>query len=480
MLKLKQLIDYSITYWGKEEELTHLLAKTLGNKSLRRRAEVKTIALVFKSFRNGGTKRVLAHLIDIFAATGITVLLLTDEPSHEDDYKPSSDFQRVVLPACTSPEQFEERAKSIASVARKYTIDLFIHHAHRDCVCFWDGLVFKAISIPCILHVHNNFARCLQMGHPNRFLELPAFYQPYNIIVTLSRVDAHYWNAYHDNVFVMPNPVVKSETSITRKTMQERQRQIGHREVMFAGRLAPENNYRDLLDIMTYILNECPDVHLTLCGISQNPNDQDFMRFRQDIRERDLEKHIALVGYQKNLTPYFQNADLLLVLADIGGWSMVISEAMSESVPVVCYDLPWLELLRDGRGVIRAKFRDKRDVADKAIRLLKDNAALVALGLEGKRHAQFFQSLGYGKLWQEVFDSLAEDDVSSKTHAVALKNTNDLQESQISGFWGKRYSSSKDSDPEAIETHRIMIETYNRYLKTCFNAIAVAHCDMQA
>jgi glycosyltransferase involved in cell wall biosynthesis len=388
---------------------------------------------------------------------GIRTILLLDEPPHDDDFIPRSKYKRVILPAPVSPDQFLLRAKELQIAVQKYGIDLIVHHKHMERSCFWDGLVFKAIGIPCALHTHGSFATFLQIGFLDRFLSLTSYYKPFDVVIALSRVDALYWSAYHKNVIVMPNPLPEVTDDDSGVDVEKDDRAPG--ELLFAGRLVSENNYFDLLEIIDSIKDECPDVHLTICGKTQFPNDRVFAVFKRGISDRGLDPYITLAGFQKDMEPYYRKAQILLFLSDIGGWPMTLFEALSCATPAVCYDLPWLELMRKGKGILKANHGDKEDVAKKTALLLKDDKLREKLGIDAKQSIKDFQALDYGRLWQEVFRVCSGLNTEIATSWCTTP----------SEPWGRIFDLT---DGGCRETHELMVKTMKMSLKMYLNKTA--------
>jgi glycosyltransferase involved in cell wall biosynthesis len=440
-------------HWGREAELAK---EALYSRDVLPPVSVnaiKTIGMIYYCFGGGGAERVISHLIDLFASMGIKTVLLTENEPTTDDYRPKSDYVRAVFPAGSISSNYENRAAFINDVVSTYQIDLVINHINRSSYVFWDALVLRALSVPSLMHMHSSFAFVLENNNDIAwFLRQPGYFWPFEGIITLSRVDAHYFSAYHNKVFVLPNPISKqtSDNPAVRPLSVRAPKQNKLFELVWLSRLAPVNNYRDIVDVIFKAVSEYPSIHLTICANTPE-DDADIQSFMQDVEHRHLRRVISFVGYQNDVEPYLQNADALLFLADIAGWPMTTMEAFAYALPVICYDLPWLELSRDGKGLAVARYRDSEDIANRILELAQDQVTYHKLSTEAMSVYLAYQGLDYAALWRQLFKALEVCCMDCDDSAIDMP-----------GFYAKPYDFSLD--PDVITTGKILLNTYNRYL----------------
>jgi glycosyltransferase involved in cell wall biosynthesis len=459
-LTASSISELAKEYWNKEQELATLLdlqALPTGKHCDR----IETVAMFLWCFRHGGAERVVAELIDIFFSIGIKTVLITETKSFDDDYKPPAPFTRVVMPPRPNKgEDYLGRAEALLSIIEEYEVDLFINQFHLEPIAFWDGLVFRSAGILSVLHNHAAFTYYLRTNRLQDFLVQPYIRKPYDAQIALNRVDALYWGAFHDRVFVMPNPTVSTLPSdaITTEAISQ---VPSHKRLLWMSRLVPYNNYLDLIDIIDMIKAVYPDVEIQTFG-AMSPNKVEQEIFLQRIQERGLEKNIILRGFATSVEAAYRQASLLLFTADSGTWAMTIMEAMGFGVPTVAYDLPWLELLRAGKGIVVSPFLDKQRFADHVIELLQDEVRLKQLGVEARDASQTYQAIDHARLWQGFFDELVG--VGESDAGVSSEATNHNAES----IWGKKIDSI-GFDGDNAQNASITIQAYARYLERCID-----------
>jgi glycosyltransferase involved in cell wall biosynthesis len=457
-LTASSITELAKKYWNREQELATLLDSQA--LSTRRHCDhIETVAMFLWCFRHGGAERVVAELIDIFFSIGVRTVLITEMEPSDDDYKPQAPFTRVVMPPRPNKgEDYLGRAEALLSIIEEHGVDLVINQFHLEPIAFWDGLVFRSAGILSVLHNHAAFTYYLRTNRLHDFLVQPYIRKPYDAQIALNRVDALYWSAFHDRVFIMPNPTVSTlslDAIITKAISQV----PSHKRLLWMSRLVPYNNYLDLIDIIDMVKAVYPDVEIQTFGaISPDKTEQEI--FLQRIQECGLEENIILRGFATSVEIAYRQASLMLFTADSGTWPMTIMEAMNFEVPTVAYDLPWVETLRAGKGIVVSPFLDKRRFADHVIELLQDEERLKQLGAEARDASQTYQAIDHARLWQSFFDELVgvgESDVGLPNEATKHK---------AESIWGKRIDSI-GFDGDNAQNASIAVQAYARYLERC-------------
>lgn len=100
--------------------------------------------------------------------------------------------------------------------------------------------------------------------------------------------------------------------------------------IVAAGRLIPEKGFDVLLRSMKNIFVLFPESRLLIFG---EGNERNFLA--KLISELNLESNVRLMGFEKNLIPYFQEADLCVVSSLIEGFPNVLLQMMAKNVNIV-------------------------------------------------------------------------------------------------------------------------------------------------
>ncbi|WP_396139976.1 glycosyltransferase [Flavobacterium sp.] len=131
-----------------------------------------------------------------------------------------------------------------------------------------------------------------------------------------------------NNTITIYNPIVFPE-SIVKKPID-----IPEQYLLFFGRLEEEiKNFTLLLSAFSRSKVYDNGVKLLIIG---NGASKDFI-FKK-IKELQLENHVQLVPFQKNIVPYVQNARCSILTSRFEGFPMAIIESLSIGTPVVSVD----------------------------------------------------------------------------------------------------------------------------------------------
>lgn len=130
---------------------------------------------------------------------------------------------------------------------------------------------------------------------------------------------------YEMDTVVLHNPV-------RAKSVQQRKHKKG--EILFVGRLNKQVKGLDYLaEIIKQLKEEAVVFHLTVVGTG---SDEEWLR--QEVQANDLSAYVTFTGFQENVTPYYEQAVVLLSTSRWEGFGMTIVEAMSAGVPCVSFD----------------------------------------------------------------------------------------------------------------------------------------------
>ncbi len=100
---------------------------------------------------------------------------------------------------------------------------------------------------------------------------------------------------------------------------------IGH-----VGRFVEVKNHKYLIEVFSFIRKLLPDSKLLLVGDGELRNN-----IEAQIEKLGLQKHVKLLGYQREPHLYYQAMDLLFMPSIIEGFPIVVLEAQASGLP--CY-----------------------------------------------------------------------------------------------------------------------------------------------
>ena len=124
----------------------------------------------------------------------------------------------------------------------------------------------------------------------------------------------------------------KNDASIVRQKKIELGVPAGEKLILCAGRLSKEKAQIDMVPALLLLKKQRPDLAVRLMIIGDGPERE---QISQAIRSAGLEGSIVLTGHLKDLTPYYEAADVVAIPSLSEGSPNVLLEAMAFGVPVV-------------------------------------------------------------------------------------------------------------------------------------------------
>lgn len=359
---------------------------------------VKTVGVYYYRLRNGGIERCISLLVPLWQKAGYNVVFIAEEPATLEDYTLPEGTPRVIIKKASNSkkEAYVERAENWEAIVSTYHLDTIVYKAWESPLLFWDALCLKSLNLNLVVESHNTFSCLFRLQMPHRY-ELPFTYRLVDRVVVLSRVFARFWNNYCPAYYI-PN--------VTTLCPKEKCATLHSQTILWVGRIAREKHPLDAVKIFAQIHKSNPNATMIMVGGGDDPTLQHELE--QEIQTLALENCIQLTGYTTNVTPYYQKAALLLFTSDYEGFPMVLAEAKSYGLPIIMYDLPYLEMARDQRGIIAVAQGDIKSMAENATDLLSEDGTQkrLQLGEQSRKSAEDFASFDQIGAWKRVFDSL--------------------------------------------------------------------------
>lgn len=372
----------------------------------------RTVAMYYRSIKNGGAQRVAAELCNIWAEmvdeTGnplYKVILITDEEEEKNSIKEYSLDPRVkrdCIPAVTKLTEglYSRRYQAWERVIREHGIDIVVTGMWVDPCILWDILSVKGQpSHPAfVIHCHSfTCAPYRFMG--DKFAELIYDYRISNGVVTLSEADQRLVSCFTDYSKCISNPI---SFTVDSTVITERK----DNTIVWAGRISPEKQPFDAAYMMAHVVKKIPDARLYMIG---QGNENVSKELEDLIEQLGIQDNLILTGFTSKVEKYYSTASVFVGTSEYEGFSMVFCEAMAHGVPVVTYDLPWLTLTRDGRGIISVPQKRPDLLAKEVIKLLEDPKLGEEIGLKGREQVQDLEKTDLGEQWDSFFTEISSE-----------------------------------------------------------------------
>lgn len=136
-----------------------------------------------------------------------------------------------------------------------------------------------------------------------------------------------------------------------------------------------------VLDVVSRLKQYIPDIRYVVCG---DGNEKDRELFFAKVAALQLDANVLFMGNQKDVSGFYNAADLFVFLPEFEGFGVVAIEAMASKLPiVVSQGSAFPEILADGGGVM-VDADAPASVADTIRALLQDRSRMERMGAEGR------------------------------------------------------------------------------------------------
>ena len=399
------------------DKIAPILQKT--NLFKNKTKKVKNIGIFYHRLGNGGVERVVQKITPMLLDAGYGVTLFIEQKTN-CDYEIDNRADIVVLPRfedCHNGFYTKSRMKAWKENIEKYNIDTVMYQASSYQYMFYDILILNTLDVHFITTAHDLFCQAMCWGSdllPKRLATIKCV----DFIQTLSKTEETFWTNLGVNAKYIINPL----------TFNPKENKIAKKEnnlVLWVGRLDYfQKKPKDAIDIFKMVYAKNKNAHMIMLGKGEN----DFIT--QEIR--DYIKHNGLEGivenvYDNDVKKYYEKASVLLMTSTYESAPMVLGEAMSFGLPVVSYDMPYVEMLQENEGVVCVDQRDTAIAAQQIISILEDKEKRNKMGEASKKFIDEFSNQNPLTSWLEIFKNLPKN----KKQKTTDKNYNKIIEEII-------------------------------------------------
>lgn len=218
----------------------------------------------------------------------------------------------------------------------------------------------------------------------------------YGRLIVLSQRDKIYWQEKLKvkNIAVIPNPSPFTNGTPSR---------CNNRTVLSLGRLSPEKNFSELLDIWASVVKRNPSWNLHIVGSGDS---QSSLLVR--INKLGLENNVYLTGATPEVIPFYHKASIYVMTSKFEGFPMTLLEAQATGLPIVSYDCPCgpSEIIEDGVTGYVIEPSNKDAFADKLLRLMENDELRIAMGREAYKASSRYQIDTIMQTWISLFEGI--------------------------------------------------------------------------
>ena len=306
----------------------HLIDTTIFRPSIRK---IKTVGIIYSKLYDGGAEKVISLLIPVYLKMGYSVVLILNESRPEKEYPIPDSVTKVVIPRTFS----EGRAFALHTALVENHVDVVVHHRAKGNLFFFDMIIVKSMDIPFVIMHHQLATQNIVQYHKKWSLNFNYVkYKLADMLLVLTTMDQAYYNIMGCKPKIIHNPI---EFNLTKANYKS-----DNNYILWLGRLAKtQKNYFDPVKIMKLVVRKRPDAKMVILGGDQ----RDSVDLRKFIEQEHLRDNVEWVPNTINVTEYYRGAKIHLLTSSFESFSMVIAESKSYGIPLVTYDLPYLEVL---------------------------------------------------------------------------------------------------------------------------------------
>lgn len=383
---------------GGNDKDGHIAELVRGANCLKpRRGAIRRVGFFYHRMYNGGVERVLSELIPLFLSWGYETVLISEEKSRLD-YPLPKECKRFIIPNSKNIDrtQYLRHAEKLKEVLRKADCDVLLYQATMSPWFLWDMLLAKSMGIYVAGTMHELV--CLPLLRKNEkgvFAARQRILQLADGVQTLVRSDAAYLRAIGCNAQFIPDPFVGEVEPVHPQGQN----------IVWVGRLEEaQKRPSHAIRILEKVVQACPAAHLYMVGMAEN--EEENKRYRGLIRKLKLEENVTMCGFCKDPAEYYRKSALLLMTSAYETWGMVLCEAMRRGLPVVCYEMPYLETLRKNRGSICVEQGNITQAAAAIVKILKDPQQWMVLSEGSLQKGKELASADHRGAWEQFLQSL--------------------------------------------------------------------------
>lgn len=363
--------------------------------------QVKVIGIFYRRLYEGGVERCIAQQIPLLMKMGYQVVLLLEETEPSREYEIPSVVPKIIIPK----SYFEDRATSLREALESFHIDVLVHHASSSENYLFDVILVKSLGIP-VVTVRNELSMCGMLWHENNISKQIHAMQLTDTLIVLSTMEETFYQSLGLNARYIPN-------SVGYLASAGRKPENKSKNVLWVGRLDWLKNYKEALEIMKGLVSRDSSFNCVIVGGEYTKGSAAYVQ--NYIRENNLENFIHWEGSVLDVSTYYKNADLLLVTSEAESFSMVISEAMAYGLPIVCYELPYLELLKNNSGALSVNQHDVTSAINAILQIFESKEVYENYSKASREAFVKFSQFDIEGAWEKVI----EEDI--KKGATPLK-----------------------------------------------------------
>ena len=397
---------------------------------------IQTVAFYQQHYQVGGGERCISYQMPIFKALGFNVVFITDWDSSTDAYTTPQGVKRLVFgnenAIDVRGENLGKRCELWHKFIKEHNIDAVLHSYTWHDNNLLDFLSIRSAGAYVIYCMHSIFTTPLYRSS-HAFYQFSNAIQFVDSLIALSRADQRFYALCRRRAYYIPNKPTFE------KLPESLKYEVGKKiNCLWCARIAPAKSPLEVVPIFKKIHDRIPSATLTILGDTIQMKTSQRLKEQMKTQERSfgLSGAIEWVGYKTDVNPYFEKADLLLVTSNREGFPLVILEAYAHGLPVVAYEMPYLETLKDRKAARCVPQGDQQAAAEAAIELLTNPEVYREASQAARKVAEIFMDFDQAAAWKKVIEELPQPYTPQETEADQIDRVM-LETILLHGTWAR-------------------------------------------
>ena len=349
------------------------------------------IGIISRSFDQGGIERVIIRLLPLFRRGAYTVVVFSELGKESNVMGGVPNHRRVVIGSGVDRQTHFRKGLEREKIDICLVEDYWRAYMPEDCN------VLMELGIPYIVHIHNVFSEFFLL--PVTWRDKSTWYSVFakaSSVITLSKNAEYFFRLIGCNAHYIPNPVEDVPEGYERKESKH--------SILWVARISPIKRPKDAISIFRKVLARFPDATLTMLGGTRSKIAKEIIREVQS--DSVLTNSVRIPGFSDRIWDFYSTASVFLSTSAMEGAPCTFMEAAAAGVPIVGYNLPYVEYVRGNAGFIPIEQGNVNAAADAICKLFENDEERAKAGAANRatfeRIKSFDQMAAYGKLFEDV------------------------------------------------------------------------------
>ena len=371
--------------------------------SAKKPSQIKNIASVYPNAHGGGIARVQAQIMTLWDSMGYNVVLFSEMPENVLDFPYPSSVTRLIIP---DYHNISERLIILYKYISEQNVDLYINNIWAAPYVLWECVLLKLLGIPTVQYIHSDFAYPFSWG--KFMLYYPQIFKLCDLVLCLSESAARFYQLCGCRAYLLNNPVPTDLAITSRNDVSE----LSSRHILMIGRLSIEKRPMDALRIFKKVHDELPDTKLDIVGSDNSDYKHQIEHYCKTNNIEDAVKYHGALS-QDRIAEFYNSSALVLFTSEAEGYGMVLLESKAYGLPIVMYELPYLTLVKDKKGILSAPIGNISQMSEHIVELLKNDVYRAKLGQDSRESFEMFNSYDLENAWSEIIDIVSSDNTTN-------------------------------------------------------------------